>query len=96
MRANINIEPWEEGAFSPPIVTATMSMNQNCDGGRCRSSSGEVRLLPKNNNPHSGNIILCHSCYEHEMWFRRERNKGLHREYRFELPSWESLGVYKT
>ncbi len=66
--------------------------NPNCDGGVCRSTRGEVRTLPYGGG---GNLILCRACYEHEIQYRRERNKELAESCRFDLPTWDSLRVYE-
>jgi hypothetical protein len=71
-------------------------MNPNCDGGRCRSSTGEVRVLPFGKTPEHGNGILCRACFDHEIRFRRERNLELGDFAKFDLPTWESLKIYET
>ncbi len=69
--------------------------NPMCDGnGPC--AAGEVRVLPTGGQ---SNAILCRSCYEFEMKFRRWRNAKyakprLATENRFSLPAWESLKPY--
>jgi hypothetical protein len=68
-----------------------MSQNPNCDGARCTWSVGEVRVLPLGAG---GNLILCHTCFAHEIRFRKERNKELSADARFDLPTWESLKIY--
>lgn len=67
--------------------------NPNCDGGRCLSDKGEVRVLPTGGD---SNAILCRVCYSYEMHFRRERNASvLHPVCTpFDLPEWETLKVY--
>lgn len=66
--------------------------NPNCDGSYCGcNSTGEVRVLPLGG---SANGILCHRCYEHEIAYRRQRNKALAVDCAFDLPVWESLEVY--
>ncbi len=67
--------------------------NPNCDGSVCKSSSGEVRVLPTGGG---GNLILCRACYGHEMAYRRERNRRLAGDARFDIPAWESLAVYEV
>jgi hypothetical protein len=63
--------------------------NNNCDGDNCQSATGEVRVLPYGGG---GNLIVCRACYEHEMAFRKERNREAWSP--FDLPAWESLAVY--
>lgn len=72
----------------------------NCEGMRCVTKQGELRLLPYS----SGNCILCRSCYEHEMRYRRRINT--HRAKQRKLgnlhtpdtdlntPTWEDLTIY--
>jgi hypothetical protein len=69
-------------------------MNPMCDGGRCHIDTGEVRVLPLGKSPHHGNLILCKPCFEHELNFRRERNRDLGKDAQFALPAWDSLEVY--
>lgn len=71
-----------------------MNANSNCDGGHCSSEAGEVRVLPLGTNPDHGNLILCRSCFEHELRYRRERNLELASDCQYRLPTWESLTVY--
>jgi hypothetical protein len=68
-----------------------MNLNPMCDGEHCFQREGEVRLLPYGG---SGNLILCSSCFRHEMAWRLKRNRELSADCQFELPSWESLKVY--
>lgn len=65
----------------------TYNTNPNCDGNKCRSNAGEVRLLPIGGD---GNIIVCLACYESEMQYRRMSEPGVP----VSLPSWGSLKVY--
>ncbi len=64
--------------------------NSMCDGSHCKVVNGEVRLLPYGGG---GNMIYCRACYEHEMSYRRERNRDMGYQA-FELPKWEDLKVY--
>lgn len=70
-----------------------MSHNPNCDGSHCWSEYGEVRLLPL---PGHGNIILCRSCFEYEIGWRRDRNKALALESQYPMPEWTALHPYHT
>lgn len=67
--------------------------NNNCDNDKCTKSDGEVRLLPTGG---SSNAILCRTCFEHEIQFRKERNKELGSTFKFKLPAWEDLKVYSN
>lgn len=70
-----------------------MAKNNMCDNDKCRSETGEVRVLPLAGD---GNLILCRACYDHEMRWRRERNLALADDCKFDLPAWESLKVYEA
>lgn len=48
----------------------SMSQNPNCDGNKCHSDKGEVRVYPLGAG---GNLILCRACWAHENRFRHER-----------------------
>jgi hypothetical protein len=65
--------------------------NPNCDNYKCLHPHSEVRLLPTGGD---SNAILCRTCFEHELHFRRQRNRDLSLDCRFDLPSWDSLKVY--
>lgn len=67
-------------------------MNPNCDGGNCVIETGEVRVLPTGGD---SNAILCRACFAREIAFRRERNRELSSDCKFDLPTWDSLKVYK-
>ncbi len=69
-------------------------MNPNCCGGHCLNDEGEVRVLPLGKNPHHGNLILCRYCFEHEMNWRRDRNRDLAKDAQFKIHAWDSLEVY--
>ena len=71
-----------------------MNHNPNCDGDHCNSATGQVRVLPTGSLPHHGNMILCQSCFRHELAWRVERNTELAPDCAFKLPTWESLKVY--
>lgn len=65
--------------------------NPNCDGGHCKKSTGQVRVLPTGG---SSNAILCHDCYRNEIAYRIERNRDLSDRNKFDLPNWLSLKIY--
>jgi hypothetical protein len=68
--------------------------NPNCDyaNGKCCVSPSEIRILPLGGE---GNIHCCRTHYNHEMVYRRERNKNLSDNCKFDLPPWNSLEIYK-
>jgi hypothetical protein len=73
---------------SPPVRKAFGTTQcAGCDGANCTAEWGELRTLPCGD----GNLILCRSCYEHEMRFRQDE---IMRGIQFDLPTWESLKVY--
>ena len=67
-----------------------MTQNAMCDGLWCETSRGEVRVLPYM----GGNVILCRACFDHEIAWRKDRNKDLAEDARYDIPTWESLEVY--
>lgn len=69
--------------------------NPNCDNDRCISKTGEVRKLPMSRDPMGGNLILCKTCFLHEIAWRGERNEELEGDVRFQLPKWDELEVYQ-
>ena len=64
--------------------------NPNCDGEFCIKENGEVRLLPTTKG---SNAILCNSCYNYELTYRRRRQKEGRGKYEF--PKWQDLKVYE-
>ena len=65
--------------------------NYDCEGAHCQLRDGEVRVLPCGGG---ANMVLCCDCFDHEIRYRRERNRFLGDFAKFKLPSWESLEVY--
>lgn len=66
--------------------------NNGCDGAWCRTTNGDIRVLKTGSD---SNALLCVSCFNHEMRWRIERNLELSPDCRFDLPTWESLKIYK-
>ena len=71
-----------------------VTSNPNCDGGRCHSATGEVRVLPISTN--GGNLILCEACHTYEIAWRRERNRSLSKDATYDLPTWADLKLYEA
>lgn len=71
-----------------------MQLNPNCDGDHCTAPHGEVRVLPLGTSPHHGNLILCQSCFDYEIAYRRDRNRDLSPDCRFDLPDWKTLKIH--
>jgi len=67
--------------------------NPDCNGSHCQQRTGEVRVLPTGGD---GNVILCRACFDHEIRWRRERNRELGDFAQFKLPAWEACEVYGT
>lgn len=78
-----------------PVVPGSVQ-NPDCCGSRCVVEQGEVRTLPIDRSGDSGNLILCRNCFEHEMNWRRERNKKLGKDCQYSIPAWEELSVYAS
>lgn len=67
--------------------------NWNCDGDKCTSSSGEVRLYPLARH---GNLILCRSCFANENRYRLERQKhSATPKLDWPTVDWDTAKVYK-
>jgi len=71
------------------IKTKGRMHNPDCDGSHCISSHGEVRVLPYSDD---GNLILCYSCFQYEISWRKEENRRTNRN--FKIPGWETLSIY--
>lgn len=76
-------------------------MNRFCEmGDGCEGQpGGEVRLLPYSSDPHYG-MVLCRSCYEQQIQYRRERNQELDPDATWDqniyaCPKWTDLQIYK-
>ena len=69
-----------------------MGKNPNCDNDYCHWSDGQIRVLPLGG---AGNALLCRACYQHEIEWRKGRNRELGKAFQFDIPDWESLKVYK-
>lgn len=63
-----------------------------CDGVHCLAKTGQVRLLPYGGD---GNMILCRSCFNHEIRERERRNKEA-KENLFDTPKWEDCKPYES
>ena len=70
--------------------------NPNCNGNGPCSWDDEVRVLPLSKSKDCANLILCKNCFNHEMLFRKEGNKKLTEDYKFDLPEWANLKVYSN
>lgn len=65
--------------------------NPHCDNVHCTRPDGEVRTLPVGTD---GNALLCRTCFNLEIHFRRERNQHLEDSCKFPLPLWDALSIY--
>ncbi len=68
------------------------TQNWNCDGDHYEHELGQIRVLPSGGN---SNMLLCFSCWKHEINWRKGRNRELGKENQFKLPAWHELEVYK-
>jgi hypothetical protein len=71
----------------------TIHKNNNCDGGRCTSPNGEVRVYPLGGG---GNLILCQSCWAHENKYRFERGKETGEPSNFPQQDWYRAEIYNN
>jgi hypothetical protein len=70
-----------------------MSTNVNCDGAGPHKA-GQVRVLSTGGD---GNLILCRYCFNREIAFRRDRNRELPVENRWDVEiTWDSLPLYNN
>lgn len=53
-----------------------------------------IKVLPVSKEAGGSNILCGHAGYIREMAWRKERNKDLSPECRFDLPNWDDLEVY--
>lgn len=65
--------------------------NWNCDGDHCTHESAEIRILPTGG---SSNALLCRACFNHELQYRKQRNKELGSAFKFDIPDWYDLKLY--
>jgi hypothetical protein len=73
--------------------TMTKIHNNNCDGARCTSPNGEVRVYPLGGG---GNLILCQSCWAHENQYRFNRGKETGEPSNFPQQDWYRAEIYKN
>lgn len=71
----------------------TKAQHPNCGGSWCLKATGEVRRFPHTKDPHHGADIVCRACYFVILNNKRQRNRELAPDLRYELPEWESLEV---
>lgn len=66
-----------------------LKIENECDGSGPHSGT-QTRCLPA---AVGGNLILCRSCFDYELAWRKERNK--HVATPFALPKWDECKIYK-
>ena len=52
------------------VVRQVKVHNPNCDGNKCHSDTGEVRVYPLGGG---GNLILCRQCWTYENIYRHSK-----------------------
>ena len=65
-------------------------MQNNCDGSGPHAE-GAVKVMRCGG---SSNLILCRNCWQRELNYRHMRNRDLGRDFKFDLPAWETAEVY--
>lgn len=91
-QAVINLYSIYDHITCPALKAVSQEVhNPMCDSDQCQCDKGQVRSLPYSAD---GNILLCYHCYQHEVEFRKERNKELEPSCQLSLPAWESLKIY--
>lgn len=69
--------------------------NPNCDGLRCALSTGQTRVLPLDRLMNGAHLIVCFSCFMHEISNRKARAMVLGNLSDFDIPKWEDLQIYE-
>lgn len=67
--------------------------NPNCDNDKCWQEHGEIRFLPLGGD---GNALLCRTCFNHEMAYRKARAEETKCPENFLILRWEDLDIYET
>ncbi len=67
-------------------------MQNDCCGSGPHSD-GEVRIMPSGGD---SNLILCRRCWQHELFYRQDRNRYLGAGMQYKLPAWETAKVYES
>ena len=80
----------EEGRYF--IEEEEKPQQNNCDGSGPHSL-GEVHVMPIGGD---GTLILCRSCWNRELAYRRDRNRSLGDFAKFALPPFETAKEYET
>lgn len=73
------------------MTTINRIHNNMCDGDKCQSENGQVRVLPTGS---SSNAILCLHCFTNELNYRAHANRTLGDFAKFSLPKWTDLQEY--
>lgn len=68
-----------------------MSKNYGCENDKCVNSKSEIRVLPTGGD---SNALLCRACFNHEIIYRKHRNKDLGTAFKFKIPDWNDLKIY--
>lgn len=66
-------------------------MKYTCFGDHCLIINPELRILPTGGLTKA---IICHSCYLHELHWRKTRNSELGMYLSLDLPKWDTLAIY--
>jgi hypothetical protein len=67
--------------------------NPNCDGSRCRTEIGPVKIYPLGGG---ANLILCHTCWTHENRYRFERGLACGEPNNFPQVDWGAAETYQN
>jgi len=70
-----------------------MARNYNCDGSKCISSNGEVRVYPTGGG---SNLILCYNCWANENRYRFNKGREYKRPEDWPQVDWVKARVYNT
>lgn len=68
-----------------------MNKNQNCDGAHCSQPHGIIKKLPLGGG---ANLLLCRSCFDNEMRYRKQRALDTKAPENWKILNWEDLEIY--
>ena len=66
--------------------------NPNCGGAHCSAATGPVKLYPTGGG---GNDILCHSCWEHQNAYNRQRVRDGAEAANFPVQDWATAKPFE-
>ena len=71
----------------------TATKNWNCDGDKCKTPDGPVKVYPIGGG---GNLILCHACWGHENKSRYLKGRRYGRPEEWPQLNWAEAEAYPS